>query len=137
MSLAPSGLACGQVKILIPLASSMARPREELDRIDLEVLRLLQRNARIPHSKLAEKLKVPEATVKHRVHRLMERGVIKGFYTLLDPRKVGFPFSLIALIDTSPEDLDEIFNRIREMPEATHVFKLTGKYNVPLITAAR
>jgi len=111
--------------------------RAELDGTDLEILRLMQGNARIPYSEIAKRLGIPEATVKYRVRRLLERGVIRGFYTLLDPRRVGFNFSLIILLNTSPESLEEVFNEIKDMPEATHVFKLTGRYDMVAIFHAR
>ncbi len=110
---------------------------EELDSLDLGILRELQLNSRMPFSELARKLGVPEATIRYRVRRLVERGVIKGFYTLLDPRKVGLPFSVIILADVTPEELDSVFDSVTKMPEATHVFKLTGKYNIVAIFHAR
>ncbi len=115
----------------------MGKGFEELDELDLNILRVLQLNSRIPFSELARKLEVPEATIRYRVKKLIERGVIRGFYTLLDPRRVGLPFSVIVLADVDPEHLDEVFDRLREMPEATHVFKLTGKYNIVAIFHAK
>ncbi|MEM3929750.1 MAG: Lrp/AsnC family transcriptional regulator [Candidatus Korarchaeum sp.] len=111
--------------------------RGEFDDTDLEILRLMQRNARTPYSEIAKKLGIPEATVKYRVRKLIERGIVRGFYTLLDPDKVGFPFSLIILVDALPEELDEVFDHVRGMREAAHVFKVTGKYNVVAIFHAR
>ncbi len=110
---------------------------DELDELDVNILRILQLNSRIPFSELARKLEVPEATVRYRVKKLVDKGVIKGFYTLLDPRKVGLPFSVIVLADVDPEHLDQVFDSLKEMPEATHVFKLTGKYNIVAIFHAR
>ncbi len=118
----------------------MAKDRQyasELDELDLKILRVLQLNSRISFSDLSRRLGVPEATVRYRVRKLVDKGVIKGFYTLLDPRKVGLPFSVIILIDVDPERLDQVFDKLRGMSEATHVFKLTGKYNIVAIFHAR
>lgn len=108
-----------------------------LDELDLGILKLLQLDARIPFSELARKIGVPEATVRYRVKKLIERGVIRGFYTLLEPMKVGFPFSVITLAEVDPEELDNVFGSISKMPEITHVFKLTGKHNIAAIFHAR
>lgn len=108
-----------------------------LDETDLKILRLMQENARITYSELSRELGIPEATVKYRVRKLMEKGVIIGFYTLLNPRKIGFPFSIIIMIQVSPERIDEVFNKLKELPESTHVFKMTGKYSIVAILHAR
>lgn len=117
----------------------MVRPRreEELDEIDLKILRLMQENARIAYSELSKKLGIPEATVKYRVKKLIENRVIMGFYTLLNPRKIGFPFSIIMMIQVSPESVDKVFDKLKEMPESTHVFKMTGRYNIVAILHAK
>ena len=109
----------------------------ELDELDLKILRVLQLNSRISFSDLSRRLGVPEATVRCRVRELVDRGVIRCFYTLLDPRKVGPPSSVIILADVDPEWLDQVFDKLREVPEATHVSKLTGKYNIVAIFHAR
>jgi len=111
--------------------------KDELDELDMKILRLMQKDSRIPYSEISKKLGIPEATVKYRVRRLIEKGVILGFYTLLNPRKIGFPFSMIILFQIMPEELENVFNMLKSMPEATHVFKLTGKYNIVAIFHAR
>lgn len=115
----------------------MVKPLDELDELDLSILRLLQLNARISFSELARRTGVPEATVRYRIRKMVERGVIKGFYTLVEPSKVGFPFSVIVLAEVDPEELDNVFKSISEIPEVTHVFKLTGKHNIVAIFHAR
>ncbi len=115
----------------------MGRFSKDLDELDIKILRLMQKDSRIPYSEISKRLGIPEATVKYRVRRLIEKGVILGFYTLMDPRKIGFPFSMIILFQVSPEELEDVFSRLKSMPEATHVFKLTGKYNIVAIFHAR
>ncbi len=116
---------------------SRGASKEDLDNLDLEILRLLQSNSRISFSDMSRKLGVPEATIRYRVKKLMDRGVIRGFYTLVEPSKVGFPFSIIILADIEPDRLDYIFDELRSIPEAAHVFRLTGKYNIVAIFHVR
>ncbi len=111
--------------------------KSDLDNLDIEILRLLQSNSRISFSDISRKIGVPEATIRYRVRKLLEKGVIRGFYTLIEPSKVGFPFSVIILADIDPDRLDYVFNEIKSMPEAAHVFKLTGKYNIVAIFHVR
>ncbi len=111
--------------------------KDDLDNLDIEILRLLQSNSRTPFSDISRKLGVPETTIRYRIKKLLEKRVIRGFYTLVEPSKVGFPFSIIILADIDPDRLNYIFDELRSIPEATHVFKLTGKYNIVAIFHVR
>jgi Lrp/AsnC family transcriptional regulator, leucine-responsive regulatory protein len=59
-----------------------------LDRIDLKMLRLLQKDARISNAELAEKVGVSAATCHRRTQRLVEAGYITGFRAELNPQKI-------------------------------------------------
>ncbi len=119
------------------IVASKESSKDDLDDLDVKILRLLQSNSRIPFSDISRRLGVPEATIRYRVKKLLEKGVIRGFYTLIDPNKVGFPFSVIILADIDPDRLNYVFDELRSMPEAAHVFKLTGKYNIVAIFHVR
>lgn len=59
-----------------------------LDRIDLRMLRLLQKDARISNADLAVKAGVSAATCHRRTQRLVEAGYITAFRAALDPQKL-------------------------------------------------
>jgi Lrp/AsnC family leucine-responsive transcriptional regulator len=61
----------------------------ELDRIDLKMLRLLQKNARLSNAELAELAGVSPATCHRRTQRLFEEGFIGEARAMVAPRKVG------------------------------------------------
>lgn len=69
-----------------------------LDDLDRKILCLLQQNARIPFTKIAEKLSIPDTTIHFRVKKLVENGVIKGYTVLLSPQSLGYNYvSLVKL----------------------------------------
>ena len=61
----------------------------ELDRIDLKILRLLQKNGRLSNAELAEKAAVSPATCHRRTQRLLEQGYITQVRAMINPRKVN------------------------------------------------
>ena len=63
---------------------------ENLDLLDKKVLFELDINSRQPISKLAKKLKSSRNVIEYRIQRLVERGVIKNFYPMLDAGKLGW-----------------------------------------------
>ena len=62
---------------------------DELDRIDIKLLRLLQTNGRLANADLADKVGVSAATCHRRTQRLFEEGFIKQIRAMVAPRRVG------------------------------------------------
>ena len=63
----------------------------ELDRYDRAILRLLQQDARITNTSLAEKVNLSESACLRRVRTLEESGLIQGYTALIDQQKAGYP----------------------------------------------
>ncbi|MFH1285354.1 MAG: winged helix-turn-helix transcriptional regulator [Candidatus Micrarchaeota archaeon] len=60
------------------------------DKRDLRILYYLDLNARTPFSSIARKLKLSPDAVQYRVSQMQKNGVIRGFYTVIDPSALGF-----------------------------------------------
>jgi Lrp/AsnC family leucine-responsive transcriptional regulator len=61
---------------------------QDLDRIDLKMLRLLQNNGRLSNAELAQLVDVSAATCHRRTQRLFDDGYIKSVRAMVEPRKV-------------------------------------------------
>lgn len=69
---------------------------EPLDDVDRGVLHLLQQNARdLTPVDMAKRLPVSDGTVRNRIERLEERGVIHGYVPLLDYEAAGLPLQVV------------------------------------------
>ncbi len=62
---------------------------KELDKIDFRILKILQKNARIPMTELAEKVGLSTTPVTERVRRLEREHYISGYHAHLNPPSVG------------------------------------------------
>lgn len=60
-----------------------------MDKIDNEILVILQENARTPNSDIAKKLDMAPSAIWERIKKLEEQGVIKQYSALVDPATVG------------------------------------------------
>ena len=60
-----------------------------LDILDLKVIRCLTEDARCTYKHIAEEAGVSEATVKNRIDKLQEEGIIKKFTVIMDYHKLG------------------------------------------------
>ena len=98
-----------------------------LDRVDLEILRLLIDNSRLSITELAERLELSRPTVRHRIKKLQESGVIKKFTVLLDENLGG---NINTIIGLKVRDVKEVINMIKDMEEITELYVTSGENNV-------
>ena len=115
----------------------MPQNQTELDDIDKLILKSLQIDARVSFAELSRKLDIAEATIRFRIKRLVDNGVITRFTTLLDPAKVGFGVSGAILLKIEPSYLEEACKQLVLFDETLYLFQSTGEYDVVSVILAR
>jgi DNA-binding Lrp family transcriptional regulator len=106
--------------------------RPTLDRTDVEILVLLQNNARLTHKEIAHAIHKTITPVYERIKRLEREGYIKGYRTLVDRNKIGQ--SLVALTNVqlkehTQEMLGSFETAIVQFPEVMECYNMTGVYD--------
>ncbi|MFT6348503.1 MAG: Lrp/AsnC family leucine-responsive transcriptional regulator [Psychromonas sp.] len=104
--------------------------RIKLDRIDKNILRLMQGNARISNLELADRVGLSPTPCSRRVKCLEESGIIDKHVTLLKPSVLGL--NLIAMIGISmdrhtPDRFDNFERAIVTLPEVMECLIVTGQ----------
>lgn len=100
-----------------------------LDPVDLEILRLLQNDARMTYRELAAAVGVAPSTCLDRVGRLRRTGVITGHRLQVDPARLGRPLQALLSVQVRPhrkELIGPFVERVRRLPETRAVFHVTG-----------
>ena len=106
---------------------------EPLDKIDRQLLRMLQADGRATYDQLAEQVSLSPSTVLRRVKRLEESGVIDRYVALVKPETVGL--GLTAYINVRLEKNTESHKRnpmdlfrasVQSWPEVVECAALTG-----------
>lgn len=103
-----------------------------LDRYDRAILRLLQQDARITNTALAEKVSLSESACLRRVRALEESGLIQGYTALIDQHKAGYPvnvFVSITLDRQSQSGLEGFETAVRRIPEVMECYLMTGEHD--------
>ena len=80
----------------------------ELDKTDVEIIRVLEKNSRLSLRKIAKKVGVSVATVMHRINRLEKDGIVKRYTTLVDYDKLGYELQAIISGDVSKGKVVEV-----------------------------
>ena len=99
----------------------------KLDQVDRDILNILQIEARSSASHIADKISMSIPAVTDRIKKLQESGVIMGFTTMLDYRKVGLDISaFITVISESSSHYSDVVRKANKMPEVVQCFTTTG-----------
>ena len=112
----------------------------DLDDVDRRILSLLHGDARITNNALAEAVGIAPSTCHGRVRRLVDLGVIRGFYTDIDPVAVGLPLQAMISVNLQSNARGKIRNfiqQIRSKRQVMDVYFLAGADDFILHVAAR
>ncbi|MFV9633328.1 Lrp/AsnC family transcriptional regulator [Mycobacterium neumannii] len=111
-----------------------------LDDVDRRILTALHREARMSNNALAEAVGIAPSTCHGRVRRLQESGVIRGFYTDIDPAAIGLPLQAmisVSLQSSARGRIHTFIQQIRRRPQVMDVYFLAGADDFILHVAAR
>ncbi len=128
----------------VPSAGLSRSPKDvqpiDLDDVDRRILLTLHADARISNSALADVVGIAPSTCHARLRRLQDLGVIRGFYTDIDPAAIGL--TLQAMISVSLQanargKIRSFIQQIRRKPQVMEVYFLAGAEDFILHVAAR
>ena len=111
-----------------------------IDETDLQILKTLQKNAKLTTKELADAVHLTPTPVFERQKRLERQGYIKKYVAILDPEKLGLGlvvFCKVKLKQINHEIADAFTRRIMRIPEVTECYNTSGAYDYLLKVRAR
>lgn len=111
-----------------------------MDAIDLKIIDLLQKNARITNVELAKANNMAPSSMLERVRRLEDRGLIKGYMARVDAKQLGLGLEAMVMICLDRHQavsIDEFEDRVRAVPEVRACWHVAGRYDYTLHVAVR
>jgi Lrp/AsnC family transcriptional regulator len=100
-----------------------------VDKVNLQLLNLLQADVSAPVSKVAAKVGLSTTACWNRIRRLEEDGVIVQRVALVDPAKVGQRLTVYVSIKTSAHSrdwLEQFAARVSAMPQVVEFYRMAG-----------
>lgn len=101
-----------------------------MDKIDLKIIELLQKNARFPLKHLAEEVFLSTPAVSSRIEKLQEAGIITGYTANINPIKLGYNIKAFINLEVSPKQKPEFYPFIKSCPNVLECNCVTGKYSM-------
>ena len=103
-----------------------------LDNTDRRILRVIQEEARVSNSELAERVGLSPSPCWRRVRTLEENGVIERYVTLVNAKAVGLPINVFATVtlEKQAESALELFEKaVKKRPEVMECNLMTGEFD--------
>ncbi|MCG7573826.1 Lrp/AsnC family transcriptional regulator [Phaeobacter sp. CNT1-3] len=107
-----------------------------MDSKDLDILRLMQRNARLTAEAISQDVGLSPPAVQKRLKKLRETGAIEREIAVLSPSKLGRDMTIIVEVILERESrahLDEFKRKMRDAPCVQQCYYTTGEADFLLI----
>lgn len=103
----------------------------DIDDLDLRIIELLQKNGRIPYRDIARTIDAPEATVRYRMKRLLDEGIIT-VNAFINTGKVRYENVAYIELKTKPEFFETVLEELISMESVSYLSAVTGEFDIML-----
>ena len=104
----------------------------QLNRTDLQILKILQETGRMTIKELAQKVHLSPTPVYERVRRLEADGVIEHYSAVLNAAKLGqgfIVFCSVKLLRMGKDIAIDFVETVRNIPEVAECYNISGEYD--------
>ena len=111
-----------------------------LDRIDCDILNLLQKDARLSNKELAAAVGLAPSSCLARVQRLRSEGVLRGAHAEVDPQALGVGLQALIAVQLrqhSRAQVKAFWKHALGLPEVLSVFHVAGTHDFQVHVAVR
>jgi len=103
---------------------------EGIDEIDNKILEIIKDNARLTYKEIGEQVGISRVSVKTRMDVLQEKGIIKGFQTLIDPTKVPDGTRFFLDIECVPDYYEEMVEYLASSKMIRQIYGVSGECRI-------
>ncbi len=98
-----------------------------IDNLDIKILQLLQKNARIKVTEIAKKTGLSIPSLSARISKLEEAGIIKGYFTKLDRKSFGYDImAIIDIIMETSKNYKSFTSQVSKTNEIVECYSVLG-----------
>ena len=99
--------------------------KKAIDAVDCQMIRLLQKDARLPNTEIAKRMGISEATVRTRLNRLIKEELIQ-IVAVSNPLKLGFKIVGRIQIHVDIKKMDTIIEELKALVEPLMLMIMGG-----------
>ena len=101
-----------------------------MDKIDLRILELLQKNSALTAGEIGEMVGLSKVPCWRRIQRLQEDGVIRQTVALLDPKSLNVGTTVFVMMRTAHHSaawFERFQKAVRDIPEIIEIYRMSGE----------
>jgi len=104
-----------------------------MDELDRRILAILRRDSRTPYTEIADRVGTSEGTVRNRVERLVDEGIIERFTVATRTGNVKAMIEVSVAVDV---DTTGVSDRMAEWDEVDFVWQVSGERDIVMVVDA-
>lgn len=108
-----------------------------VDAMNRRILNLLVNDGRMTHNEIAAKLKRSPSTVRDRIKRMEDDGIILGYFAVVNNERMGIRVDAILLANLKPGVPPEELRKLRGVEEVKEVLQISGPRRIMVRLQAR
>lgn len=103
----------------------------KFDLLDYQIIQALHQNARVSASEIARDTGANERTIRKRIDRLVEQGVVR-LTAILDPAAFGYLTAADIFLEVNVEQEEAVIQTLMRMPEVTYLAFGQGTHDISI-----
>ncbi|WP_405567274.1 Lrp/AsnC family transcriptional regulator [Polaribacter sp. Asnod6-C07] len=101
-----------------------------VDKIDTEIIKVLKKNSRQSFAEIGRIINLSPSSVRERIQKLQDIGVIKNYTLNIDNHKLGYGLEVFIMLKLFTGKLNIFMKDINTFPEIKESYRITGPYNI-------
>lgn len=98
----------------------------QIDSIDVQILQLLNKNARLQWKEIGKKIHMTGQAVGNRVKRMEDNGIIQAYSIVIDELKMGHSFTAFVIFFMNANTHDDLLKFIATRNEISEAHRVSG-----------
>ena len=101
-----------------------------IDRVNWEILKCLQKNARMPNTQIGREVGISSPAVSDRIKKMEDSGIIDGYFTTVSPFEAGYQLKAIITLRAFMGKLKPFLEKVQTFDEVLNCYRITGNENI-------
>jgi Lrp/AsnC family transcriptional regulator for asnA, asnC and gidA len=106
----------------------MTMENYNIDETDAEIIAALDEHVRSTYTALAKKVNVDQVTVRRRLEKLLESGVIR-LGVLVDYSRIGPSLHVLFALNIRSDHVDSVLQEVGKLQQVSWVTSVTGRFD--------
>ena len=101
-----------------------------VDVLDIKIINELNRNSRLSFAEIGRSINLSASSVRERIQKLEDLGVIKNYTLKVNNDKLGFGLEVFIMLKLFSGKLKIFIKKIETLPEIKEAYRITGPQNI-------